>query len=232
MKKDIVACSGGKDSTAVALLLHDRGVPFDLLYTPTGNEPPGVWEHIQRLAEETGADIILPEAPTLFGLIDRFNAIPNFRMRFCTRMIKIEPCIKWFKDHGTGKVLHIGLRADEPDRKGIYDELVNRRFILREIDWDVEDVVEFVKGRGFEPPPRTDCMLCPFEALNDWFWLWRTYPEEYAKGIEIEDRIGHTFRKPKNDTWATDLRGLAAEFEGGRRPLKRRMRTPCRVCVM
>ena len=42
------------------------------------------------------------------------------------------------------------------------------------------------------------------------------HPEMYDLGIQIEDRIGKTFRSPSRDTWAADLRGLRAEFQSGR----------------
>ena len=231
--KDIIACSGGKDSTALALLLHDRGVPCDLFWTSTGNEPPGVEEHITRLAAATGARLITPPAPTLFDVIEQERMLPNFRARFCTRQIKIEPCIAWFREHGAGITLHVGLRADEPEREGIYDEMVERRFLLREVGWDVEDVIGFVKARGWEPPHRTDCMLCPMQRLGDWAWLLATHPEEYQRGIDLEDQLGHTFRSPRRDTWPAGLRDLAAEFAKGRAvPTRVIEHRPCRVCTL
>jgi len=233
VKRQVVACSGGKDSTALALLLHDQGVPFDLLWTSTGNEPPDVAEHIVRLAQATGANLITPEAPTLFECIEAARMIPNFRARFCTRMIKSEPCLRWFEEHGGSAVLHVGLRADEPSRVGIYDELVDRRFLLREIGWDVEDVLGFVRSRGWEPPHRTDCMLCPLQRLGDWKWLFDTYPREYARGIEIEQKYGHTFRSPRRDTWPAGLLELAEEFLSGRCPPMRTIEArSCRVCTL
>lgn len=40
--RQVVAFSGGKDSTALALRLHELGEAFSLLFTPTGNELPDV----------------------------------------------------------------------------------------------------------------------------------------------------------------------------------------------
>lgn len=233
-RRDIVACSGGKDSTALALLLHDQGIEIDLFYTATGNEPPDVRAHIERVAAFTGAEVIEPQTPTLFGCIEQERMIPNFWARFCTRRIKIEPCIAFFASLPPHEhVLHVGLRADEPERVGIYDELVDRRFLLREIGWDVEDVLGFVRARGFEPPRRTDCMLCPFQGLHDWYQLWIERPEEFRRGCRIEARYGHTFRSPSRDTWPAALVELSYEFHRGR-PIPKNLidRTPCRVCTL
>ena len=49
----VVAFSGGKDSTALALRLAELGQEFSILNTPTGNEPPEVREHVERVIELT-----------------------------------------------------------------------------------------------------------------------------------------------------------------------------------
>jgi predicted PP-loop superfamily ATPase len=41
----VVAFSGGKDSTALALRLHELEEPFKLLFTPTGDELPELHAH-------------------------------------------------------------------------------------------------------------------------------------------------------------------------------------------
>lgn len=53
MGKRIMAFSGGKDSTAMAVLLAERGEDFELLFTPTGNELPELFSHIACQTERT-----------------------------------------------------------------------------------------------------------------------------------------------------------------------------------
>jgi 3'-phosphoadenosine 5'-phosphosulfate sulfotransferase (PAPS reductase)/FAD synthetase len=55
------------------------------------------------------------------GLIAQYNALPNWRQRWCTRKLKIEPYANWLATQQTqyDKVVsYVGLRADEEEREG------------------------------------------------------------------------------------------------------------------
>lgn len=221
----IVAFSGGKDSTAMALELHRRGVKFKLLHTPTGNELPGVAEHVQAVADHTGAELILPPGPTLGELIEEQQCLPNWRMRWCTRMIKIEPAQAWLA--GRGETLAVGLRADEEGRAGgTYDVPVE--YPLREWNWGLQEVLRACEG--WDIPERTDCAACFYQTLHEWCELWLNHPDLYKQAVRWENMTGHTFRSPSRDTRPAALRDLAAMFISGYRPPKRRRKAKCRLC--
>jgi 3'-phosphoadenosine 5'-phosphosulfate sulfotransferase (PAPS reductase)/FAD synthetase len=213
----IVAFSGGKDSTAMALSMAERGEKGKLFFTPAGNEPHDLFDHIGRVCEMIGWELIQPKAPTLFELIDNFDALPNWRQRWCTRMIKILPCIAYLKEH-PGSTLCVGLRSDEEERQGLYGDYAEYRYPLREYGWGVDDVYDYLKEKQVELPKRTDCMLCFGQRLDEWYFLWKDRPKEYQHGIELEARIGHTFRSAGRDTWPAGLEELAQEFKKGRLP--------------
>jgi hypothetical protein len=227
----IVAFSGGKDSTALALRLAEIGKHFRLLYTPTGNELPGVREHIDSVTQAIGAELIEPEAPTLGELIEEQRCLPNWKMRWCTRMIKIEPCADWLRQHPS-VVLAVGLRADEEGRVGGTYEGAETIYPLREWGWNEPRVIKYVEQRGFQPPPRTDCAVCYQQTLFEWWTLWSKYPSEYAQGEAWEREIGHTLRSAQRDTWPAGLADLRREFESGRKPKPRRRKQACRVCSL
>lgn len=54
----VVSFSGGKDSTATALLLQERGINPRLLYFDTGWEFPQMHDHIKHFLDVTGLDIV------------------------------------------------------------------------------------------------------------------------------------------------------------------------------
>jgi 3'-phosphoadenosine 5'-phosphosulfate sulfotransferase (PAPS reductase)/FAD synthetase len=228
----LVAFSGGKDSTAMAYRMAELGSEFSLLFTPTGNELPGVAEHVQATAKVLGKPLIVPPGPTLATLIETFGALPNNRQRWCTRMIKIEPCRAYLLAN-PGSTLCVGLRADEEERQGMYGGQASYRFPLREWGWGIGDVLGYLNEKGIAVPPRTDCALCYDQRLGDWKNLLRQYPEEYAKGEALEDATGHTFRSPTRDTWPAGLRAMRLEFERGRKVRGEDddcEKTACRVC--
>jgi hypothetical protein len=235
--KHIVALSGGKDSTAMALRLAEVE-PNDYVYvcTPTGDEPPAMFAHWLHLGELLGSPILPIMGGTLVGLIEQQNALPNWRQRWCTRMLKIEPYARWLGQQGEC-TSYVGLRADEEEREGgDYASIpgVVMDFPLRRWGWGLEEVVGYLKDRGVEIPKRTDCLKCFFQRLIEWYEFWRDHPASWAEGERLEALTGHTFRSPSRDTWPASMEGLRARFEAGDIPRDTRVDAlyamKCRVC--
>lgn len=235
MMRQVVAFSGGKDSTAVALLLHERGEDFDLLFTPTGNELPTLVTHMNKVLAKIGKDLIVPKNHSLETWINHFNALPNNRQRWCTRLIKIEPCVAYLKQH-PGTTLCVGLRIDEPTREGLYGDFAQYRYPLRESGMGLDEVLALCDKYDLRPKMRTDCAVCPYQRLAEWFMLWRDYREQWNEGELWEARTGHTFRSPSRDTWPASMRGMRERFEAGdvpERSMKNMERDKaCRVCSL
>jgi 3'-phosphoadenosine 5'-phosphosulfate sulfotransferase (PAPS reductase)/FAD synthetase len=113
----LVALSGGKDSTCMALLLAEREPrPYKYVCTPTGDEYPELLAHWAALERRLGAEILRLQHTSLDALVERQQAIPNWRQRWCTRMLKLEPYERVLVTLARlGPVTsYVGLRADEP----------------------------------------------------------------------------------------------------------------------
>lgn len=245
MTLHVIALSGGKDSTAMALRLAEVE-PRDYTYvcTPTGDELPEMYAHWRRLGDLLGSQIIPVMGGTLNGLIAKEKMLPNFRARWCTRKLKIEPYAAWLmkqtKLHDE-IVSYVGLRADEPEREGgdfLRIPGVAVRHPLREWGWGINEVIRLLDDRGVIIPARTDCARCFFQRLGEWWELWRHYPDIYADAERQEDESGHTFRTPGRDTWPASLKELRLRFEAGHIPSGVEMtgdlfaNMKCRVCRM
>ena len=148
--KHVLGLSGGKDSTCLALAMRERHPELDIEYicTPTGNELPELFEHLDNLEILLGKPIKrLGIGKNLHELIDEIGMLPNFRARWCTRILKIEPTIEYMSKLPAGSVLYVGLRADEEDREGIYGEDVKSIFPFKEWGWNEADVWKFLDDR-------------------------------------------------------------------------------------
>ena len=213
----VIALSGGKDSTALALRLAEfEPRDYTFLITPTGDELPEMLAHWEKLERLLGKPLTRIKNHDLNFWIDQFEALPNWRQRWCTRLLKIEPCLAYLK--GLGKpTLYVGLRADEQERKGIYSDDVITRFPLREWGWTVEHVQRYLAQRGVSIPTRTDCARCYGQRVGEWRQLWKKHPELYADAEAQEQRIGNTFRSPGRDSLPAGLVELRSVFEEEKR---------------
>lgn len=234
--KHIVAVSGGKDSTALALRLAEVSPDIDYTYicTPTGDELPEVIEHWKYLEELLGKSIIeLKAKHDLNGLIDEIGGLPNHQYRWCTRILKIEPCIAYYKAN-PGSVVYVGLRSDEPDRiGGIYGDLVEQKYPLRDWGWGIEEVWDYLNTKDIKIPARTDCARCFHQRLKEWHSLWETHPEIYQDAVQQEQRYDMTFRRGDRDSFPAALVDMREEFKKGRKPRKYVMKNDiCRACSL
>lgn len=238
--KHVIALSGGKDSTALALRLSEiEPRDYEYVCTPTGNELPQMFAHWRKLGDLFGKQITpIMHNVGLFGLIRSEQMIPNFRARFCTRKLKIEPYERWLAANAPC-ISYVGLRADEETRQGgIYDHIVGveMRFPLREWGWTEADVWAYLRERNIDIPRRTDCAVCYHQRLIEWHELWRDHLDEWMRGEAIEAELGHTFRSPGRDTWPVAMKDMRMRFEAGeiprdtRRTRDRMGAGGCRVC--
>lgn len=235
----IVGLSGGKDSTAMALRLRELNpeIEYQFVCTPTGNELPEMQAHWDHLGELLGTPLIKVNAGvSLVGLIAQQKAIPNWRMRWCTRMLKIEPFQAYVLGH-IPAVTYVGIRADEVgDREGVtnWGTGVEARFPFVEWGWNLGDVLDYLKAWKVEVPARTDCGLCFFQTLGEWHKLWIDHLDLYKQGEVLEQWVGHTFRSAQRDAHPAGLKGLREEFEAGYEPKPRTMdsrKVMCAVCA-
>lgn len=234
--KYVIGLSGGKDSTALALRLAEVEpyTNWEYLITPTGDELPEMVDHWANLERLVGKQLIrvTVQNRTLSDLIQIQNALPNFRMRWCTRMLKIEPTITWCISNAP-VLMHVGLRGDEATRTGIYGDYVQSRFPFREWGWGINEVLGYLAKRQIVIPKRTDCARCYHQRISEWFDLWLNHPAIFQDAVEQERVTKRTFRSPGRDTWPVALADLAKAFELGR-PLRkeRKNNDQCRVCSL
>lgn len=246
--RHIVALSGGKDSTAMALRLAEvEPREYTYVCTPTGNELPEMVDHWERLEGILGQPIVRIQERTLFGLIIEQRALPNHAARWCTRILKLENFYAWCCKQGPA-ISYVGLRADEESRAGMTfrsEGEMHMDFPMKRWGWTISDVREYLAHRGVTIPKRTDCAVCFWQKIGEWYELWRDHPDLYEQGVIAEEHISksrgrqYTFRSPQRDSWPASLRELRERFRAGEVPdlSLRRMKSDrekgdCRACTL
>jgi hypothetical protein len=217
--RHVVGLSGGKDSTAMALRLAEvEPRDYEYIITPTGRELPAMLAHWEKLEKLLGKPLIriTNQGRTLTDLIQIHQALPNFRQRWCTRQLKIEPTIAWIM-RNSPVIMYVGLRADEETREGIYDNRIVSDYPLRRWGWGIRTVLRYLVDKGIEIPERTDCDCCFGQRLGEWKSLWQKNPDRYEQAAAEERQMGFTYRSAKRDTWPAGLDDLAKEFASGRK---------------
>ena len=151
-KYKLVSFSGGKDSTAMLIILLEMGLSFDeILFYDTGAEFPEIYTHLTKVEKRLGVKItrLRPERPYLYWMHEhpiRRNKIrkgqkgygwPMLKTRWCTRVLKVETEKLYLQKKGIALspdalTRYIGLAFDE-----------ERRLKKRHNPCDVHPLVKF-----------------------------------------------------------------------------------------
>ena len=216
-----VSLSGGKDSTAMLLLMMERGLPIDAVLTAdTGMEFPEMYEHLHKLDEhlyrERGLHLSWLRHPKGFewlmfeekkqrpSSIERRrqrgtslygNGWPGVRVRWCTGQLKthlIRRELNRLKGQYT-TVSYVGIAADEPKR------IKNERYPL--VEWGIteQEALQICYDRGYDFGGlyqiyrRCSCWCCPLQGIGALRKLRQHHPELWARLREMDKRALEQF---------------------------------------
>lgn len=192
----IVSFSGGKDSTALAILEPDA-MP---VFVDTGWEFDEIYQHIERFEGITGREVLRLTGKELYGMtlpeyILYRKFMPGFKARFCTVMFKIEVIQTWLMDKVPAEML-IGIRADEPEQRGhiVCLDGLTVRYPLREREMKYQDVVDLCNRYDLLPryPPymaRGGCKGCFYKSKNEVLAMRELTPDVYDDLQELEESV-------------------------------------------
>jgi 3'-phosphoadenosine 5'-phosphosulfate sulfotransferase (PAPS reductase)/FAD synthetase len=218
MKKEvrhIMGLSGGKDSTALAVLLHKEVPEMEYFFCDTGKELKETYEYldkvearlgirIQRLSSERGFDHWLE-------IYDGY--LPSPKSRWCTKQLKIVPLEKFIGDDEA--ISYIGIRADE-NRDGYISSKpnINPVYPFKERGLVKSDIIRLLEDSGIGLPEyykwrsRSGCFFCFFQRKYEWVMLHENHPELFDQAVCYE----HEHRDGRKYTW-TDGETLSELLE-------------------
>lgn len=223
--RHIISVSGGKDSAALAVYLKESfpQIPAEYVFCDTGTELPETYEYLDKMEAVLGIEITRVNALAMMGvkpkpgrnsfdwvLNERYGGyLPNPRMRWCTRILKIQPF-----EHFVGETncfSYIGIRADEK-REGYVSNkkspVLSQRpnvvpvYPLKEAGIVFADVKRILDESGlgwpeyYEWRSRSGCFFCFYQQKGEWQQLRKNHPDLYEKAKAYERTEGN-----KRFTW-------------------------------
>lgn len=162
-----LAFSGGKDSIVIYDLAKKADVKFDAHFAFTTVDPPEV---IKFIKDEYPDVTIEKPLTTMWKLIVEKHIPPTRKIRYCCEHLK--------ERGGENRFVITGVRwAESPKRKlrklmeFCNKNNLNKKILRPIIDWENEDVWEYIHTNGLKYPilydqgwKRIGCILCPMST--------------------------------------------------------------------
>lgn len=193
----IVAFSGGKDSTALALLFPDA-IP---VFTDTKWEHQPVYDHIDKFEQVTGRKVVKIVNEKFPGGIPEYirhsKFFPSHGARYCTDKFKIQPMNVYLADKLPAELL-IGLRADESEsaRPGNLSEIEGLfiRYPMREMGIKLADVLKICLDYDLMPRypaymARGGCKGCFYKRKAQVQAMIHLAPNDTSELQELEEEV-------------------------------------------
>ena len=147
--RHVLGISGGKDSAALAIYLHNLYPSLDIEYyfCDTGKELDETYALIKNLEVYLGKKVTKLEAANKSheSPFDHYHKLyggflPSSNARWCTKKLKLEPFEKFVGDEPV--VSYVGIRGDE-DREGYISKKPNIQsiFPFRKNIWS-KDIIQ------------------------------------------------------------------------------------------
>jgi 3'-phosphoadenosine 5'-phosphosulfate sulfotransferase (PAPS reductase)/FAD synthetase len=215
--KNIVSFSGGKDSTAMLLMMVEQGIPIDeIVFCDTEKEFPQMYDHIQKVQEYIGREVTVLREPGKFDYL-MFDHVktrgknkgkkgygwPDMRCRWCTSKLKADVFKKYIKQkHGKDYVKFIGIAYDEPERWQ-KQTILNEVIAMPLVNWQITEgmALKYCYDHGFDWGglythfDRVSCWCCPMSNQKELFMLYHLYPKLWEQLKDMDSRSWNQFKR-------------------------------------
>jgi 3'-phosphoadenosine 5'-phosphosulfate sulfotransferase (PAPS reductase)/FAD synthetase len=219
-EQHIVSFSGGKDSTAMLLMMIEKGMQIDrIICVDTTKEFPAMYRHIQKvqkMIEPLKIEIVKIDFDYWFGEHIKTRGkrkgevgygFPDFRNRWCTAL-KREVVKKISKTLDNGTIQYHGIAFDEKER---IENNKGMRIEYPLVEWQVTEkqALEYCYSKGldweglYDKFYRVSCWCCPLSRIGELGTLYNDFPELWK---ELEEMDKKSFRKFRSDYSVQELK--------------------------
>jgi len=199
--KRFISFSGGVESSAMCILFGGKS---DAIFADAGWEHKPIYDRIElmekKVSEFHGRDFKIHKVRSqkygkLVDYIRKQKFYPSPRMRYCTRIFKIEPIDKFLSQFDEVEIM-IGLNYDERDRTGNHGLAKNVTYSYPLIDAKItrDGCKAILKKAELLPkfPPymqRGGCVGCFYKSIKEFYAMAQLSPDEFDEVVDIEKGI-------------------------------------------
>ena len=221
----VLSISGGKDSTAMALLFSQTNIRHRRVFIDTGWEHPSTKEYLLEYLQPILGPIEVISSPVggMKDLVRKMNRFPSRGVRFCTGEIKLLPMRIYLEEQPYEMVNAVGVRADESRRRAMYPEWEYSTSLRTEVwrpilTWKMEDVIDMHQRFQVRPNPlylmgvkRVGCWPCIFSSRAEVRLLAEEDPHRIDEIRSLEEEINA--RRKEKDPEAKEVSWFSAGRE-------------------
>ena len=204
-RRVIASISGGKDSAAMSLWLHEQGIDHDRVFLDTGWESDVTYEYLRtELARVIGPITWVTPSRQMEALILHKGMFPGRRIRFCTEELKVLTMQRYLRalaDAGGDFVNTVGVRAAESAQRSALSEWEWQDAFDCEVwrpllAWTEAQVIEIHKRHGLRPNPlyllgarRVGCWPCIHASKTEIRLIADTDPQRIDRVRQLEAEV-------------------------------------------
>lgn len=221
--KHIVSFSGGKDSTAMLLMMIERNMPIDeIVFCDTGMEFPFLYDHIKKVASQLNRDITTLKPDNSFewflskykkksGKYKDIDGLgwPGFLFRWCTGNLKTKIFDRYIKNKDA--IVYIGIANDEKkrlERKHHRGNYYTLKYPLIDFGMSEKDCLNYCYDKNYhwgglyQKFRRVSCWCCPLQRIGELRTLYNEFPDLW---VELQRLDKLSYRKFRSDYSVDEL---------------------------
>lgn len=214
MDKHIVSFSGGKDSTAMLLMMIEKNMRIDeIIFCDTGMEFPSMYDHIKKVENLINRKITILKSEKDFEYMmlehrkikgknkgKQGYAWPSMMNRWCTSYLKQDVIRKYLKQYKEFNVIEYhGIAFDEPKRV----EKNNKKNVIYPLfEWGITEnmALEYCYSKGldwnglYKEFKRVSCWCCPLKSLKELKTLYLNHNDLWERLKLLDSKSWNNFR--------------------------------------
>lgn len=217
----IISLGAGVQSSTMALMAKHGEItpmPTCAIFADTQDESKATYEWLEALERLLPFPVYITSKGKLSDNLFEwgFSQIPAFHAgsigkRQCTKHYKVAPIRRKIRQLGFNQVnLWMGISLDEAHRMKPADvQWITHSWPLIDKRMNRKDCAEWLTVHGYEIPPKSACIFCPYHSDAQWSEIMRSGNGEWDKVIQIDQQLiqrGEYLHKSCKPIYQVDFR--------------------------